>query len=261
MFAINLTIYLEYIGQLEGEIAEKSKECDQLKAQNRHQAEQIAQLTALTRSLLAHPAFATFAEDLSNDPSLLASTTSSSSGSTTPKQTETKQEILQKSNTQANQEQEAQQQPQQMQVNRMQQDSLDLSLLNLGSAHWNAPNAFNFQQPSVFAVLELPQPTEFPMKALSGKDDGDALGRIMSPFELLPTLPAAAKAQQPCLNVVEAFQDMQVEWVQTTSTINANPFSGGHSEQAIQQVEAAFDEFELQVNNLSTLLGHSPSRQ
>lgn len=249
----SLTVFLEYIGQLEGEVADKTRECDQLKAQNRHQAEQIAQLTQLTRSLLAHPAFATFAEDLSNDPSLLASTASSTSGSTTPKHTEPKQQSQQKTQ-QPQQEQQTQQQPQQLQVNRMQQDSLDLSMLNLGGAHWNAPSSFNFQQPSVYAVLELPQPAEFPARSLSGKEEGDALSQILSPFKLLPSLPAA-KPQQPRLNV-QFDQEIEVKQVQISST----PCSNEHNEQVVQDIEAAFDGFELQISGLSTMLGHSPCR-
>jgi len=247
---------LEYIGQLEGEVAEKTRECDQLKAQNRHQAEQIAQLTQLTRSLLAHPAFATFAEDLSNDPSLLASTSSSSSGSSTPKQTESKQQTQNKTKTQPKQEP---QQPEQLQVNRMQQDSLDLSMLNLGSAHWNASTAFNFQ-PSVFAVLELPQPAEFSARTLSGKNKGDELSQILSPFKLLPSMPAA-KTQQPRLFTAKTSQDIEVKQVRIGLTSTATPCSDHYTEHAIRDIEAAFDEFETQIKQLSTLLGQSPCRQ
>jgi len=241
-------------------VAEKTRECDQLKAQNRHQAEQIAQLTQLTRSLLAHPAFATFAEDLSNNPSLLASTTSSSSGSSTPKQAETKQQTPNKSISQSKEEQQTQQQPQEMQVNRMQQDSLDLSMLNLGSAHWNAPTAFNFQQPSVFAVLELPQPTEFSTKILSGKDNGDELSQIMAPFKLLSTLPTA-KAQQPRLTIAEMNQVIEVKQVHLGSMSTTTSCTYHHTEQSIRDIEAAFDELESQIKKTSTLLGQSPCRQ
>lgn len=142
----------------------------------------------------------------------------------------------------------------------MQQDNLDLSMLNLGSAHWNASNAFNFQQPSVFAVLEIPQPAEFSTNTLSGKDDGDALSKILSPFKLLLN-PPAAKSQQPRLLTAEMHEDIEVKQVQISSTFTASPRSNHHADPAILHIEAAFDEFESRIQQLATLLGQSPRRQ
>lgn len=58
-------VYIEYIGQLEGEIAAKSSEADELRAKNEELVAENTRLTDLTRMLLSSPAFSTFLNDLS----------------------------------------------------------------------------------------------------------------------------------------------------------------------------------------------------
>ena len=60
-----LTCTTEYIGQLEGEIAAKTSEADDLRAKNEELAAENTRLTDLTRMLLSSPAFSTFLNDLS----------------------------------------------------------------------------------------------------------------------------------------------------------------------------------------------------
>lgn len=60
-----LTFTLEYIGQLEGEIAAKASEADDLRAKNEELVAENTRLTDLTRMLLSSPAFSTFLNDLS----------------------------------------------------------------------------------------------------------------------------------------------------------------------------------------------------
>ncbi|KAL6720548.1 hypothetical protein ACLMJK_002472 [Lecanora helva] len=55
----------EYIGQLEGEIAAKQSETDELRAKNEALMSENTRLTDLTRMLLSSPAFSTFLNDLS----------------------------------------------------------------------------------------------------------------------------------------------------------------------------------------------------
>lgn len=59
------------------------------------------------------------------------------------------------------QQQQQFQAQEEIQVNTVQvpQNSLDLSMLNLGNNHWGQQGntSYNFQQPQVFAVYELPQ--------------------------------------------------------------------------------------------------------
>lgn len=60
-----LTYEIEYIGQLEGELAAKTSEADELRAKNEELAAENTRLTDLTRMLLSSPAFSTFLNDLS----------------------------------------------------------------------------------------------------------------------------------------------------------------------------------------------------
>lgn len=55
----------EYIGQLEGEIAAKQSEADDLRLKNEDLMAENTRLTDLTRMLLSSPAFSTFLNDLS----------------------------------------------------------------------------------------------------------------------------------------------------------------------------------------------------
>ena len=55
----------EYIGQLEGELATKSAEADDLRAKNQELLAENSRLTDLTRMLLSSPAFSDFLNDLS----------------------------------------------------------------------------------------------------------------------------------------------------------------------------------------------------
>src|SRR5437763_10380591 len=61
----SLTNYLEYIGQLEGEVAAKAQEASDLRAQNRQLIEENTRLTDLTRMLLSSQAFSSFLNELS----------------------------------------------------------------------------------------------------------------------------------------------------------------------------------------------------
>lgn len=60
-----LTYLLEYIGQLEGEIASKTAENDTLRSKNEELMMENTRLSNLTRMLLASPAFSTFLNELS----------------------------------------------------------------------------------------------------------------------------------------------------------------------------------------------------
>lgn len=65
-----LTFDLEYIGQLEGELAAKSNEADDLRSKNEDLIAENTRLTDLTRMLLSSPSFSTFLNDISGNGSL-----------------------------------------------------------------------------------------------------------------------------------------------------------------------------------------------
>jgi type II secretory pathway pseudopilin PulG len=162
----------EYIGQLEGEVAMKVNEANELRAQNRLLMEENARSRAFIERLLRHQAFTPFLEELSRDESLQSKAPMTSMPSTaTPVTTAP-----------------APAQFQQQQFNGMSQaenthvgmtmvpePQIDFAMLNLNNNNngnnWGANNGFNFQQPVAFAVTELPEGPSNPLdiEAMSGK--------------------------------------------------------------------------------------------
>ena len=62
---LTLTMLTEYISQLEGELATKASEADEMKAKNQELMAENSRLTDLTQMLLSSPAFSEFLNDLS----------------------------------------------------------------------------------------------------------------------------------------------------------------------------------------------------
>lgn len=167
--------------------------------------EQNQQLTQLTRAMLAHPAFNSFMQDMSNDPSHLHKFNHQPASA---------------QRSEAYQHQQPQQQDQtqtettHVGMSMMPENNLDLSMLNLGANHWVGGN---FHQPQIFAVHELPQgPSldELSINRLSGKsDEENYISEAPSSAKLdMPTqvieLPAAASESR---HVAEtSFDDFDV---------------------------------------------------
>ncbi|KAF1837401.1 hypothetical protein BDW02DRAFT_140808 [Decorospora gaudefroyi] len=160
----------EYIGQLEGEVAIKVNEANELRAQNRLLMEENARSRAFIERLLRHQAFGPFLEELSRDEALQAKApmTSMPSSSTpavaapAPAQFQPQQfnDMSRPENTHVG-------------MTMVPEPQLDFSMLNLnnGGNNWGANNGFNYQQPRVFAVTELPEGPSNPLdtEAMSGK--------------------------------------------------------------------------------------------
>jgi hypothetical protein len=160
-------LLIEYIGQLEGEIAAKSQEANDMRAQNEQLREENNRLTDLTRMLLSSQAFAGFLQELSQ------------SGLPPP-------------NAQVNAQQQKQARPQpqskprrkdvssndashQMQIQQPQigmalipETPIDLSAFQPSNAWMTALPTSDFQ---VYAVTELPEAPVLDLEALSGKSD------------------------------------------------------------------------------------------
>ncbi|KAF1914616.1 hypothetical protein BDU57DRAFT_519711 [Ampelomyces quisqualis] len=161
----------EYIGQLEGEVAVKVNEANDLRTENRLLREENARSRAFIERLLRHQAFTPFLDELSREESLQpkASMPSMPSTSTPPVS------ALAPASYQ-NQQPAGVSQPENTHVGMtlIPETQFDFSSLNINNANngnWGVNNGFGFQQPRVFAVLELPEGPANPLdtEAMSGK--------------------------------------------------------------------------------------------
>ncbi|PNS18194.1 hypothetical protein CAC42_7563 [Sphaceloma murrayae] len=131
----------EYIGQLEGEVAAKAQENSTLKNTNDQLAEENARYRALIQTLLRHPSFTPFIEDISKDPAFIASQS-------------------QPQNRQRQSNAQSQEVPQQMPKSNMNMVSdapVDLSMLNINNVPTQQNMAFDFSQPQVYNAQSFPQ--------------------------------------------------------------------------------------------------------
>ncbi|KAF2148564.1 hypothetical protein K461DRAFT_262741 [Myriangium duriaei CBS 260.36] len=132
----------EYIGQLEGEVAQKAQENTTLKTENTALSEENARYRALIETLLRHPSFTPFIEDLSKDPAFVAS----------QQQLSVPQTQSRRSMTPAQPKPQPQQVHHRMSVN-MPETPVDLSMLNINNnASFAQQNMnFDFAQAQMFA--------------------------------------------------------------------------------------------------------------
>lgn len=156
----------EYISQLEGEVAVKVNEAQELKLQNRALMEENARFRSLTEKLLAHAAFRPFLDELSRDPEMANSfaavvnnSTSVTSQATTP-QPQIKKDVNPYENFN---NQQFSQNTQHVGMTLIPETQVDFSQLS-----WGMGNMGLQQNMQVFAVTSIPEePVD--VAALSGK--------------------------------------------------------------------------------------------
>jgi hypothetical protein len=147
---------IEYIGQLEGEIAAKVNENSDLRSQNRALMEENTRLSDLTRMLLSSPSFSGFLDTLASNPQ--AAQTAQAVQQQQPQQ-QPQRQMRKDVNPYAGQ----QSQQQQIGMAMMPEHNTDFSMLDL-----NSDGAFSYQ-PQVFSVLSMPE-TVIDTEVLSGKN-------------------------------------------------------------------------------------------
>ncbi|KAL6237749.1 hypothetical protein BDW75DRAFT_203020 [Aspergillus navahoensis] len=183
----------EYIGQLENEVAQKTNEAHELRQQNRALCDENARLTDLVRQLLSSPSFSHYLDEQPNVNGLpntqvpLPHLPQQSQHPTIP------QPAMQQSNpikeptpNHGQQGFQMQQQNSQMGMMMVPSQGIDVPTMNMNNGGWNSGIDFN---PSVFAVLEVPEPLALDIDALSGKRSGfegtsltDASSNKAAPF-------------------------------------------------------------------------------
>jgi hypothetical protein len=148
---------IEYIGQLEGEIAAKVNENSDLRSQNRALMEENTRLSDLTRMLLSSPSFSGFLDTLASNPQ--AAQTAQAVQQQQPQQQQPQRQMRKDVNPYAGQ----QLQQQQIGMAMIPEHNMDFSMLDL-----NSDGAFSYQ-PQVFSVLSMPE-TVIDTEVLSGKN-------------------------------------------------------------------------------------------
>lgn len=194
----------EYIGQLEGEVAMKVNEANELRTQNRLLMEENARSRAFIERLLRHQAFGPFLEELSRDEALqpkapMASMpTTSTPAVAAPAPAPFQNQQFSDENLHVG-------------MTMVPETQIDFSMLNLNNNgnNWGANNGFTYQQPRVFAVLEVPEGPANPLdtEAMSGKgysaifnaEDDSPLDEVKPDY---PVIEHHVKSEK-CATVVE----------------------------------------------------------
>ncbi|TKX24992.1 BZIP-type transcription factor [Elsinoe australis] len=131
----------EYIGQLEGEVAAKAQENTTLKNTNDQLAEENARYRALIQTLLRHPSFTPFIEDISKDPAFIA----------------TQSQVQSRRRESQPQTQNAPQQMPKQNMNMVSDAPVDLSALNINNVPSQQNMSFDFSQPQIYNAQSFPQ--------------------------------------------------------------------------------------------------------
>lgn len=258
----------EYIQQLEGELAGRANENNELKRQNHALMEENARFRTLAEKLLGHPAFHPFLEELSHDRDLAESLSKASSavsqGSSSSAQPSMNKDV---DPFAARQQYLSPHNNVHVGMTLVPETTIDLSSLNLGTANnWAMPSGMQtYQQPQVFAVTELPQGPAEPLDiaALSGKTSDDLVTDFAGSTDekvAYPEVenPVVSKAKECTGQTVES-NECQFDENDPTEVLFANPSSIPVSS-AIESVEyepifgdvsleKAFAHFELFVSS------------
>lgn len=206
----------EYISQLEGEVAGKANEANDLRVQNRALMEENARFRELTIKLLRHPAFTPFLEDISRDPALSDSLNKvTSSMNATAAATEASSAAKDSKPFVAPQEPQQQTENLHIGMATIPETQLDFSALNLnGSNSWAMPgmSGFGFQQSQVFAVTEVPEaPVEIEQELDAVKGEECIIERFTPADDAKEALPAVEEPVEAESEVEESVVDKTVE--------------------------------------------------
>ncbi|KAF1844298.1 uncharacterized protein K460DRAFT_369160 [Cucurbitaria berberidis CBS 394.84] len=242
----------EYIGQLEGEVAMKVNEANDLRTQNRLLLEENARSRAFIERLLRHQAFGPFLEELSRDEALQpkapmasmpsASTPVVAAPAPAPFQNQQFSGMPENENVHVG-------------MTMVPETHLDFSMLNLNNNgnNWGASNGFNFQQPRVFALLEVPAGPANPLdtEAMSGKgysamfnaEDDSSVEEVKLDY---PVIERPVQSESTCAIVVEE-EDEDPEY----DLYNSSP-----ARSAPAPVAASIENHETLFTNSDKALAH-----
>lgn len=163
--------FLEYIGQLESEVAARTNEAHEVRLENRALFEENARLNDLARMLLGSPHFSNFLNEMEGPRSQQQQQQQQQQQPQQPHQQTAPQPSMQampKENS-ANRGQDFQmQQNAQPNMVMMPNQAMDPNMA-MNNAGWNSGIDMNFGNAAVFAVMEVPEGPSFDAEILSGK--------------------------------------------------------------------------------------------
>ncbi|KAL4909928.1 hypothetical protein BDW74DRAFT_165247 [Aspergillus multicolor] len=207
----------EYIGQLENEVAQRTNEAQELRQQNRALCDENARLTDFVRQLLSSPSFAHYLDEQPNVSGLANNQMPLSHLPQQPQHPAISQPAMQQATpakeptpNHVQQGYQMQQQNSQMGMMMVPSQGIDVSTMNMNNAGWNSGIDFN---PSMFAVLEVPQPPAVDAAALSGKSfglDGASFARASSHKDT-PSIPCSPYTKASGEELSTDAGDMNVE--------------------------------------------------
>jgi hypothetical protein len=164
----------EYISQLEGEIAVKVNENNDLRSQNRALMEENTRLSDLTRMLLSSPSFSGFLDTLATNPAA-----AQTAQAIAPEPRQVRKDV--------NPYAAPQQMQQHVGLTMVPEQHMDFSMLDL-----NTDGAFSYQ-PQVFSVLSIPEAV-IDTEILSGKGSSSITEKVELPIvERAPVIESAVE--------------------------------------------------------------------
>ncbi|KAJ9298863.1 transcriptional regulator family: bZIP [Paecilomyces variotii] len=253
----------EYIGQLEGEVAIKTNEANELRMQNRALFEENARLTDLTRMLLSSPHFSSFL----NDFSLNGIPSSQPQQQQQVQQTVVSQPQMQQNHqkdvnpARVAQDFQMQQNPQVGMV-MVPEQSVNVPTMDMNAGGWNSGIDMNFTNAPVFAVFEVPEPV-IDTGVLCGKSSNFVGSEVLETSkDEVPSLerPPVPEGLKEKTNVGTPNPDVEIDESDPAFALflDSPPVSQSSSPEKVQNIfdgvksEKAPSAFELVVEDEST---------
>lgn len=204
MTQTNANLLIEYITQLESEVAAKAQEANELRVQNRQLMEENTRLTDLTRMLLSSQAFSGFLQELSNSGAPTNAPPQPQQQQSRPVQNQPQSQPQSSRKDIATHEaaRQIQTQNNHMQVGMtlIPETPIDMSIFD-GPGSWN--NVIPSNDFQVFSIPEMPEPPKLDMAALSGKSsECKPIASSKKDMPIISTLPTTTPTSKdvPVLN-------------------------------------------------------------
>ena len=195
---------IEYIGQLEGEIAAKAAEADELRAKNEALMKENAQLHELTRSLLSSPAFSEFLKEAgAQAPASAPATTQAPAVKNEPTPQPTKKDINPNSAV-AQSSQSQQFDAPYIGMAMIPEHPVDLNTYESNTDSWANNMDFSLYDQQVFAVTSLPEGPAIDQLTPAFKSDKMSASILPLPTSESAKDDAPVIAKMPCTDAAES---------------------------------------------------------